>query len=155
MRKLSITCVAVLASVALAACGSSKDKSKEFAKDYKPLNTKLLSLGKDLGSALQGANAKTDVQLAAQLEGIAKEGKSLSAKIGALDAPDKDKADVTELTKSIDALDTSIQGIATAAKAHDKQAATAATQTLLTQAKGVNTAQNKVAKDTGATKGAS
>ncbi len=155
MRKLLTVCGTVLAGLALAACGGDDgpSKSDEFAKDYKPLNAKLLATGKKLNTALQGASEKTNAQLATEFNTLSRDVGDIGDQIGELDPPDDSKADVEDLTESIATVSATLENISDAAGANDAQAANTETKKLLTQSQVLNTAQNKVAAATGAAKG--
>jgi hypothetical protein len=157
MRKLLIALGTVLAAVALAACGGgdSSSKSDDYAKDYKPLNTKLLALGRALNSTVVNAREKSNPQLATEFNSLARDGSTIAEELGKLDPPGDEKANLEELVSSLEAIDSTLGRIANAASKNDPKAANAATQTLVKQSAAVNAAQNKVAADTGAARGAS
>ena len=132
----------------IAACGESeKDK---YIDDYKPLNDQLLKVGSDLGTAAEGVESKSDAALARQFGALAKRLERVNGDIAALDTPDDLKDEAKALNKVIDTTTGDIEDIAKAARANDAQAAAAATLQLSTDAQEVNTAQNKLARATGA-----
>ncbi len=137
----------------LAACGESeKDK---YVDDFKPLNDDLLAIGRQLAAAVEGAESKSDAALATQFNGIAKDLGDLNDDIEALDTPDDLKGEADALNARIDDTVGDIEDIASAAEDNDAQAAAAATVKLAASARRVNTAQNRLAKATGAAVGES
>lgn len=147
----ALSAVALL-SVPLAGCGKSTED--KFADDYKPLNAKLLKLGDDLGKSVSTARGKSDEQVASDFSGLSKRFKSLRTEVADLEAPDKLKGDSEKLTTALGAVEKDISNISAAGKSSDAQAARQAVQELAADARQVNTAQNKLAKATGAPAGA-
>lgn len=146
--RLRLATLLALPALALGACGQSeKDK---FIEDYKPLNDRLLGLGRELGSAVRGAESKNDAALARQFSSLATRLEDANKDIAALDTP----ADLTDeskaLTDTLDATVGDIEDIATAARGKDAQGAAAATVELAADSEDVNAAQNKLARATGA-----
>ena len=145
--------LAVLAGVALAGCGDS-DKDK-FIDDYKPLNDRLLDVGRDLGKGLQTAGSKSNKQLAEQFAGFALRLDAVGKSIRRLETPGDLEDESSALTSRIDATVKNLKEISGAAATGDPQAAAAATVELGTNSSGLNRAQNKLAKATGAKVGSS
>jgi hypothetical protein len=143
-----------LAPVTVVGCGGEDDKDN-FAEEYKPLNQQLLGVGRDLGTALQNARGKSNKQLSEQFAALALRLGDVNKKIRGLDPPDDLKKDADELTKQIDAAVENLREISGAAGNNDPQGAAAATVELGTTSQDLNRAQNKLAKETGAAKGAS
>ena len=94
--------------------------------------------------------SKSDAALAKQFSALATRLESLNDEIAALDTPADLKDESKALNKALDATAGDVEDIAEAAKKNDAQAAAAATVELSTDAQEVNTAQNKLAKATGA-----
>ena len=143
----------VLAAVALTGCG--EDEKERFAEDYKPLNDRLLKIGRDLGSSLQNAQGKSDQQLARQFAAFALRLQALNKGVRALDTPGDLKDERSELASRIDATVEDLEHISGAAADGDPQAAAAATVELGTSSQALNRAQNQLAKATGAERGSS
>jgi hypothetical protein len=137
-----------LAAVLVSGCGKSeKDK---YIDDYKPLNDRLLKVGESIGSVTRGAAKQTNQQLAGQFSKNATDLDDLKDDIAALDTPSALKGESAALTRSIDLVVNDLRGIASAARRADKRAAGTATRALAVDAVKVNTAQNKLARATGA-----
>ena len=149
MRLRLVTPLALLAlALPLAACGESeKDK---YIDDFKPLNDKLLALGRDLGTAVQEAESQDDAALAKQFGALAKRLEGVNTEIADLDTPSDLKGEAKELNGRIDDTVDDLKAIEKAAQKNNAEDAAAATLQLATDAEAVNTAQNKLAKATGA-----
>jgi len=148
LARLTILLAVLALSVSLAACGESE--TDKYVDDYKPLNDKLLAIGSDLGNAVDDVESKSDATLAKQFSGLATRLETLNDEIAALDTPADLKDESKALNEALDATAGDVEDIAEAAKKNDAQAAAAATVELSTDAQEVNTAQNKLAKATGA-----
>ena len=137
-----------LALLALAGCGQSeKDK---YIDDFKPLNDKLLNLGRDLGTAVQKADRQSDAALSKQFGALATRLEGVNKDIAALDTPSDLQDEAKTLNDKIDAAVGDLEAIEKAARENSAEDAAAATVQLATDAEAVNTAQNKLAKATGA-----
>jgi hypothetical protein len=149
MRPRLVTPLALLAlAMPLAACGESeKDK---YIDDFKPLNDKLLDLGRELGAAVGGAESQGDAALAKQFGSLAKRLDGLNKEIADLDTPSDLDDEAKDLNGRIDDTVGDLEDIAKAAREHDAQDAAAGTVQLATDAEAVNKAQNKLARATGA-----
>ena len=149
MRLRLVTPLALLAlAVPLAACGESeKDK---YIDDFKPLNDRLLALGRDLGTAVDGADKKSDTALATEFSALAGRLKEVNTGIADLDTPAELEDEALALNVRLDATITDIENIAKAARGNDAEAAAAATVELSADSQKVNAAQNRLAKATGA-----
>ena len=149
MRPRLATALALLAiGASVGACGESeKDK---YIDDFSPLNDELLVVGRDLSTALEGVESKSDAALAKQFGGLATRLEDVSKQIAALDTPADLKDESKALTEQLDTTTGDVEDIAKAARGNDAQAAAAATVQLSSDAQEVNKAQNKLAKATGA-----
>lgn len=154
MRRPLITALSAVALLAVPLAGCGKSTEDKFAEDYKPLNAKLLKLGDDLGKSVNTARGKSDEQVASDFSRLSKQFKSLRTDIADLEAPDKLKGDSKKLTTALGAVEKDVSSISAAGKSGDPQAARQAARKLAADAQQVNTAQNKLAKATGAPAGA-
>ncbi len=137
-----------LAAIAIAGCG--EDEKEKFIDDYKPLNDRLLEIGRDLGTGLQNAEGKSNKALSEQFAGYALRLESVNKDIRALDTPTVLKDESNTLASRIDATVKNLKEISGAAGNNDPQAAAAATVELATNSQALNRAQNRLAKATGA-----
>jgi hypothetical protein len=152
MRLRLATPLALLAlAFSLGACGESeKDK---YIDDFKPLNDKLLAVGGDLSTALDGVESKSDAALAKQFSALGGRLEDVSKQIAALDTPADLEDESKALTDQLDTTTGDVQDIAKAAREHNAETAAAATVQLSSDAQEVNKAQNKLARATGANVG--
>lgn len=149
MRLRLATPLALLAlAVPLAACGESeKDK---YIDDFKPLNDKLLGIGQDLGPAVKSAEKKSDAAVTKEFGALATRLKEVNKGIADLDTPAELENEALTLNVRLDATIRDIEDIAKAARGNKAEAAAAATLQLSADSQLVNTAQNRLAKATGA-----
>lgn len=152
MRRALTTALSVaLLAVPLAGCGKSAED--KFAEGYKPLNAKLLKLGNELGTSVRGAKGKSNSEVASDFSRLSKKFKTLRTDIDELDPPDKLKGDSDKLTSALGAIEQDVSSISAAGKSGDAQAARQSAQKLVADSQQVNSAQNKLAKATGAPAG--
>jgi hypothetical protein len=147
---------ATLLTIALAGCGgSSATKSSgapslsSFKAGFTAAKAQFRQLGSDLGTAVEKAATKTDVQLAVQFDKLSAQAKAQAAALRKLDPPAKFKSELSHLSTSLDSVATDLGGIASAANAHDATKAKAATTTLITDAAKVKTADNALTAQLG------
>lgn len=142
--------VTLLALLALALIGCGQSEKEKYVDAYKPLNDRLLSVGEDLGAALQAADSKRDEAVAAQFAALARRLEVVRKDVAAVETPadlrDESKALNDALTDAI----ADIEDIASASRGKDARRAAAATVQLSTAARKVNVAQNRLALATGA-----
>ena len=146
--RLATPLVLLVLATPLAACGESeKDK---YVDDYKPLNDRLLEVGRDLGAAVRGADAKSDAALAEQFSGLVTRLEDVNEDIAALETPADLEDEVKALNARLDDAIGDMKDIEKAARENDAQDAAAATVKLTADSEAVNAAQNKLARATGA-----
>lgn len=152
MNKRTASLAAMLLTVVLTGCGSSSSSTpslSSFKQGFATAKAQFAKLGSDLGTSIQKAGAKTDVQLAAEFDQLSSRAKAQAAALRKLDAPAKFKSELSQLSSSLDAVATDLGGIATAANAHDATKAKTATTTLLADATKVKAADNALTKQLG------
>ncbi|HEX4760763.1 MAG TPA: hypothetical protein VH256_08190, partial [Thermoleophilaceae bacterium] len=86
-RRVQFLCLALAAVLLVAGCG--EDKSKTFTKDFRPLNARIVVLGRDVGSAVTGASGKSDRQIQASFAALGKRITALRKQVNDLDPPGK------------------------------------------------------------------
>ena len=145
---LAIPLAFLVLATPLASCGQSE--TEKYVDDYKPLNDRLLSLGQDLGAAIQGAESKSDQALARQFSSLATRLRGVKEDITDLETPTELADEAKALRDTLDDTIGDIEDIAKAARGKDAQAAAAATVELAADSEDVNAAQNKLARATGA-----
>ena len=148
LSRFATPLVLLAVAVPLAACGESE--TDKYVDEYKPLNDKLLKIGSDLGTAIDGVESKSDAALAKQFTALASRLEDVNKEIAALDTPADLKDESKALNEALETTTGDVEDIAEAAQENNAQAAAAATLQLSTSAQEVNAAQNKLAKATGA-----
>jgi TolA-binding protein len=130
-RVLTALVAVTLAALALAACGGDDDDSASFQEDYPALSDRLVSLGEEVGQAIQNANTESDAALAEQFGEYAEQLDGLRQDLEELEPPE-DLADEREdLVTAMGDVRSSLEGIASAAEDGDPQAARDATLELV------------------------
>jgi hypothetical protein len=146
----------LLAACLLAACllaslvGCGQSEKDKYIDAYKPVNDRLLKVGTDIGTAVQSASTASDAGLAKKFDGLASRLETVKKDVDGLDTPADLKDESKALSATLAATTTDLRDISTAAKEKDGQGAATATLQLSKNAQTVNTAQNKLAKATGA-----
>ena len=136
MRRIALALVvALVGSLALAACGGSSGGGQMSTADYKkawaPINQDIKNIGSQIGGAVTTAKGKTDVELAGTFGALATETTGAAADLEKLDPPDDVKADQTALVAALKVGAKDLQAISDAATAGDPKKAGAATVQLV------------------------
>lgn len=150
MRRRSLPLLAVLVLAAGAVAGCGEDEKDKFVDDYRPLNDRLLQVGKDLAKGLGRAEGKSNKALSLEFARFALRLREINKDLRGLDTPGdlKDESDILALR--IDDTIKNLEDISGAAGNNDPQGAAAATVELSTNSQALNRAQNKLARATGA-----
>ena len=152
IRRLALLlALLVLGAVAVAGCG--EDEKDAYIDAYKPQNDRLLAMGKTLGRGLQRADRKSNKALSEQFAAYALQLEDIGKDIRSLNTPSDLKDESDDLTTQIDATVKHLEEISGAAANNDPQGAAAATVELASSSRTLNSAQNKLAKATGADTG--
>ncbi len=150
-RTLTLLLV-LISTVALAACGgsSSEDKTKDFAKQFEPINTQLLATGAALGQEIQTAQGKSNAEIATAFSALAtKVGAQLTA-LKATTPPDDLQPTVDALEAGLASAQQDLTDIADGATANDVAKVRAATVKLLKDSQtGIRDPRRKLVKATG------
>jgi hypothetical protein len=148
MRRNVLPCLALVAALLAAGCGqSAKDK---YISSYKPINRDLIRVVDRMATAVNSAGGKSNAQLSTQFGGFQTQLKGIRKRVEGLDTPDDLKDESRALSVAIGTVEGDVGDIATAARKSDAQGAAAATVRLSRDSNRVNTAQNTLAKATGA-----
>ena len=140
---MTVPAVALVA-LALAACGESAED--EYKEDFPPLSQKLVSLGQEVGQAVQGASGSTDQQLADDFANYAKELGGIQQDIDELEPPEDLAEDQDELVSTIGDVQGALDDIAEAADKGDPNAARQATLDLIEGARDLRESRRKLAR---------
>ena len=142
-----VAAAAVILALALAGCGGSAGPSlSTFKKGFAAQKASFRQLGLDLQSAITGAKAKTDAQLATEIGGLAARASSQATSLAKLNPPAKYKQPLNSLVAGFRSVATDLRAIASAAVTHDATQAKTATETLLGDAAKVKTADDTITK---------
>jgi hypothetical protein len=133
---------------ALAGCGGNDEG--QFKEQYGRLNESLLRIGRDIDKGLESAAGKTNKQLSEQFAGFALRLDAVSKGLRRLDAPDDLEGKAATLTARIDGTVKDLKAISGATGEGDRQATAVAVLDFETSSRELNSAQNELARATGA-----
>lgn len=135
---------ALVAAVSLAACGGGSDAptAADAKAAYAPIQTKIKSLGTDIGGAIGGASQATDAELAQQFDALADRGRAQKAEIDGIDVPDSLAALRNALRNALSKGTDDLTDIATASKASNAAAARAAAEKLVADSEQIRSARD-------------
>ena len=148
-RWLGAAAALLLASALIAGCGGSSKESK-FKDGFKRVNTELVTLGQDVGTAVNGARGTPDTVLARQFNGFAARLRAIKGRIADLDPPDNLKSKRDALSSAVDKLIADLQAIGTAATNHKPDDARLAATALVRDSQPAAEARRALARETGA-----
>jgi hypothetical protein len=147
MRRVPIVIVMLLALLG-SGCGESKEQ--KFKEDFKPVNAKIVSLGREVGAGVASASEKDDKQIASQFRGFATRLGKITDELKDLDPPDDLKKDRDSLANAMSDAETALRGIEVAAKEKNSRAARSATLQLVPASERLRVARLRLARKTGA-----
>jgi hypothetical protein len=147
-RPLRAALALLLVGALVAGCGS--DKKGDFEKDFKGVNSELVTLGQDVGQAVSGARGTPDAELARQFKGFAARLRTIKGRIADLKPPDDLKSKTDALSSAVDKLIGDLQAIGTAAESHKPAAARLAAAALVRDSAPAADARRALARETGA-----
>jgi hypothetical protein len=137
--------VLVLAAVAATGCGESREE--KFEKDYKPLNDKLLGLGERIATTTAAVPRRSAAQNSKAFGAIAQDIGEIQQQFDELEPPDDLTADLDDLVSALGEVQGGLEQI-------ERQALRLTRGRVLREigpaARKVNTAQDALAKATGA-----
>jgi len=154
-----ITSLLIVGLLALAGCGGSNSKTTTTTKTVSAVTTfknayaaekaKLSKLGENVGSAVEGANKKSNEALMKQFQSLGARATALSGALGQLEAPAQYKGYLSTLQSSITQVAGSLHAIEAAAAANDPEAAKAAAEALVANAQEVKKSDNSLSAKLG------
>jgi hypothetical protein len=145
-RARLVAVLALAAPLALAACGESDEEA--FNKDFRGVNTRIVALGKDVGTTVNGATRKKDTQIEDEFGELSQRAGELAQDLDELEPPDKLKATKEALVKSLGDAEDSLGAIEQAAAKHDADAARKATIQLVGAADDLRDSREKLERAT-------
>jgi hypothetical protein len=149
MRRISSAALALVLLALLAGCGSSGPSKSAFTSEFKTQKATLSALGKDVGSAVEGASHESDSALTKQFEGLASRATALAGALGQLNPPSEFKSELLALQSSVTQVAGTLHSIEAAAAAHDAAAAKAGGEAIVANAKQLKSINNKLSAKLG------
>ncbi len=152
LRATAALLTAILAALALAACGGSSGgdapTTADFRTEYAPISAVIRGIGDDIGAAVTTAKTKTDAQLQSQFGDLAKRTGDAATALADTHPPDDAaiKQARTELITGVRQGASDLAAISSAASLSDAAAAKAATIKLVEHSAGVKTPRLKLDK---------
>jgi hypothetical protein len=140
-----------MSAVALGASGAPAGAATPSLKaQFAPVNLQIKHIGDDIGTAINGAEKKNDVQIAKEFSGLAQRAAASSAKVGKLKgATGANALTQRELQLALAKGAIDLAQIATSAAAHNVKKVTAATTALYKDSTPIRTMRAKLAKALG------
>jgi hypothetical protein len=135
--------VLALATVAAVGCGGSTHNT--YKDDFPPISRKIVSLGQQVGKAVQNAGRSTDRQLADDFGSYAQDLGDLRKQLDGLHPPKDLADDQKRLVRAIGGVQGSLDDISRAARRKDPGAAKSATAELIQRSQGLGDARSKLA----------
>jgi hypothetical protein len=122
--------IAMLALPGVAACGDDGE-SDAFEEDFPALSERIVSLGEEIGNAIETAGETTDRKLAEEFDGFARDLDVLRQELERLEPPEDVADERDDLVEAMGEVRASLEEIADAAKESDPEAAREATLELV------------------------
>lgn len=150
MKIATMASAATLLTIAIAGCGGSNAPSlSAFKTGFASDKVQFRKLGLDLQREIIGAKAKSDAQLATDLDALSARAKQQAAQLSKLDPPAKYKADLQKLVSGFDAVGAALKRISVAATTHDGATARTATGALVADAAKVKASDDAITSGLG------
>jgi hypothetical protein len=146
-RLLAFAALLGVAAIGLGA-GCGEDEREAYMEDVRPLNRQIGSLGEYTGTAVEGAERRTDQQIESQFGQIADELRRLRGELEELDPPDDLEPVQDEVAEAMRAVENALRGIERAAASGDPDAARRSTVELLRTSEDLRGARRKLARET-------
>jgi ElaB/YqjD/DUF883 family membrane-anchored ribosome-binding protein len=133
---------ALLAVLALASCGGG---GNDYADDFPPVDHDLAALGSDVEATVRSANSSSDAELARSFSNYARRLSEIRDRLDQLDPPSSLKSEHARLTAAATATERALGDLASAARAGDAAAASAAATRLVRSGQVLDSAREKIA----------
>jgi hypothetical protein len=134
VSKASPVSAAVILAVMLSSCGSSGPSLSTYKQDFQKQKTQFTQLGRDLATTIQGANGKSNSQIASAFAGLATRANQTASNLRNLKPPSKYKNQNSQLAADFNTVAADLSSISTAASSNNGPSARAGTQKLLQDA---------------------
>jgi len=122
--------VAASLAALLAGCGGD-DAAEQYKEDVPQISRELVSLGREVGSAIEAAGEQSDDELAAEFQDFAQRLGGLRDELEGLEPPDDLADEQDALVAAVSEVRDSLAAISDAAEASDPDAARTATEELV------------------------
>jgi hypothetical protein len=129
-RRPTTLAALVLTVLGLAACGGNGG-ADEYGEEFPRLSERIVTLGEEVGEAIETAAESTDRELADQFDRFAGELGELRRELDELEPPEDLADEQDELAEAMGGVRTSLEDIAAAAERSDPDAAREATIELI------------------------
>lgn len=144
-RRSQALAVVAIAAVAVAACGGGDDDDS-FEEAFPPVSERIVSLGQEVGDAIETAGESTDQELADDFDDFAQDLGDLRQQVDDLEPPDDLADERDELVAAMGEVGSSLEEIADAAEQGDPDAAREATLELVERSSELREARQTLAR---------
>jgi hypothetical protein len=145
LRRATALVALVLVALGAAACGGGGDDD-DYGDDFRRVSERIVSLGEDVGEAIETAGESSDRELADDFGGFADELRDLRRELDQLDPPDDLADEQDKLVDAMGAVQASLADIAKAAEQSDPDAARQATIELVERSSDLRDARLALAR---------
>jgi hypothetical protein len=142
--------LAALAVLAALAAGCGESKTEDFKKEFRPVNDRIIALGRQVGRALEQAQRESNSQIERQFRSLALRTGRLRQEVDDLEPPGELESAHRDLLEAMGKARKGLDGISDAAGAGKPRAATRASLDLLDASDDLRAARQKLARATGA-----
>jgi hypothetical protein len=136
------------ASLGIAACGESEEET--YSKEFRPLNDRIVEIGRDVDAGVSDASGKSDAQLEQEFGRLAGRTGAVRTDVNELEPPDDLANDNQDLVEALGDAREALSEIEQAAAESDPQAARRATIELVAASDDVGTERRTLARATDA-----
>jgi hypothetical protein len=146
LRRSTALVALVLVVLGAAACGGGDDDSDAYRDDFGQVSDRIVSLGEQVGQAIETAGESTDEQLATDFGKFEDELRDVRQELEGLDPPDDLADEQDKLVAAIGPVQASLGDIAAAAEQSDPEAARQATIELVERSSDLRDARVTLAR---------
>jgi hypothetical protein len=146
LRRPTALVALVLVVLGAAACGGGDGDGEDYGDEFQRVSERIVSLGRQVGEAIETASESTDPELADQFGTFADELREVRQDLEDLEPPDDLADEQDELVAAIGPVQTALDDIANAAEESDAEAARQATIELVEQSSDLRDARVALAR---------